>query len=211
VRRGVYSAFGKRLFDLTVSALGLLILSPVLLFLGVAVFLSIGWPPLFTQERVGWQGRVFKLRKFRTMRTLVDADGHPLPDSERLTPLGRLMRATSLDELPELYNVAVGDMSLVGPRPLLPRYVPFYTDTEARRHDVRPGITGLAQIRGRNLASWDARLALDVQYVEQASFPVDVSILLGTVGVVFGRHGAVPDPTAVMRDLDVERGGGGIQ
>lgn len=207
MRSGLYDRFVKRAMDILISVAGLVVLSPVLLVLGLIVCVRMGWPPLFAQERTGLGGRVFRIRKFRTMRSELDANGDELPDSERLTGLGRFLRATSLDELPELYNVAIGDMSLVGPRPLLPRYVPYYTASERKRHDVRPGITGLAQIHGRNLASWDRRFALDLTYIDTISFAGDLRILIETVGAVFGRRGAVADPSTIMRDLDVERGG----
>jgi lipopolysaccharide/colanic/teichoic acid biosynthesis glycosyltransferase len=179
----------KRLFDCVVAALGLLLLSPILLALGLVVALSMGRPVLFVQQRPGLRGTPFRLVKFRTMRDADDADGRPLHDAERLTATGRLLRATSLDELPELWNVLRGEMSLVGPRPLLMRYLDRYTPEQARRHEVRPGITGLVQIRGRNGLSWDEKFALDTWYVDHRSARVDAGILWGTLRAVLWRDG----------------------
>lgn len=183
----------------------MLLALPLLILMGL-IRLKLGSPVLFRQTRPGLDGLPFKLIKFRTMTDDRDAEGVLLPDAERLTSFGRLLRATSLDELPELWNVLRGDMSLVGPRPLLMRYLPYYTDRERMRHRVRPGLTGWAQLQGRNTVSWDERLALDVWYVENRTMMLDFKILLQTVGVVLKREGVVIDPGAVMKDLDVERG-----
>ncbi|HET8655869.1 MAG TPA: sugar transferase [Longimicrobiaceae bacterium] len=179
----------KRLLDVVVSATVLLLLSPVLLATALAVRLGIGSPVLFRQERPGLHGRPFTMVKFRTMRDAVDRAGHPLPDAARLTRLGRVLRSTSLDELPELWNVLRGEMSLVGPRPLLMEYLPLYTAEQARRHDVRPGVTGWAQVNGRNALSWEEKFALDVWYVDHRSFRLDLEILLLTAKKVFAREG----------------------
>lgn len=179
----------KRTFDFIVALLGLAVLSPVMLVIAVILRASVGSPVLFRQQRPGLGGVPFRLVKFRTMRDSVGADGLPLADADRLTRLGRFLRATSLDELPELWNVLRGEMSLVGPRPLLMEYLPLYTLQQARRHDVRPGITGWAQISGRNAISWDDKFALDVWYVDHHSFALDLRILGMTVVRVLRREG----------------------
>lgn len=179
----------KRALDVAAAAAGLLVLSPVLLLVALAVRVNLGSPVFFRQARPGLHGRTFRLVKFRTMRDAADRHGRPLPDAERLTPFGRFLRASSLDELPELWNVLRGDMSLVGPRPLLTEYLPLYSPRQARRHEVRPGLTGWAQVNGRNALGWKDRLELDVWYVEHRSLALDVRILLRTVGTVFARRG----------------------
>lgn len=178
---------GKRLFDIFVAAAALVALSPVLAVLAVQVARKMGRPVLFVQVRPGKDAKPFRMLKFRTMRDAVGPDGTPLPDAERLTPLGAWLRATSLDELPELWNVLRGDMSLVGPRPLLMEYLPLYSPEQARRHEVRPGITGWAQINGRNAISWDEKFAHDIWYVDNAGFLLDLRILAGTVRKVLAR------------------------
>lgn len=195
----------KRFFDVLVAGLALALLTLPLLILTGIIRYKLGSPVLFRQTRPGLNGRPFELIKFRTMTDARDAAGELLPDTERLTSFGRLLRATSLDELPELWNVLRGDMSLVGPRPLLMRYLPYYSEQEAKRHRVRPGLTGWAQLHGRNTLSWDERLALDVWYVENRSMLLDFKILLQTVLIVWRRDGVVIDPRAAMQDLDVER------
>lgn len=179
----------KRLFDIVASAAGLMILSPVLLVLAYLIRKNLGSPVFFTQTRPGKDGKPFEMVKFRSMRDAVDAEGNPLPDSERLTPFGKKLRATSLDELPELWNVLKGDMSLVGPRPLLMQYLPLYNSFQYRRHEVKPGITGWAQVNGRNAISWDEKFSHDVWYVDNQSFRLDIKILLLTVKKVFVREG----------------------
>lgn len=166
----------------------------------------LGGPVFFRQTRPGRGAVPFELIKFRTMTDARDANGVLLPDAQRLTAFGRILRATSLDELPELWNVLRGDMSLVGPRPLLMRYLPYYTEQEQKRHQVRPGLTGWAQLHGRNTVSWNERLALDVWYVENRTLMLDFKIVLQTVVSVLKREGVVIDPGAVMQDLDMERG-----
>jgi lipopolysaccharide/colanic/teichoic acid biosynthesis glycosyltransferase len=195
----------KRTFDLIVAALALLGLLPVLAAIAALVRTSLGTPVLFRQIRLGLDARPFTIYKFRTMTHATDRAGDLLPDGQRLTRLGRWLRATSLDELPELMNVLKGDMSLVGPRPLLPRYLPYYTPRERLRHHVKPGITGWAQINGRNLTGWDARLAMDVWYVEHSSLGLDARILVSTVWKVLMREGLAPDTSLTETALDEER------
>lgn len=179
----------KRTFDIACSAAALLLLWPVLLIVYVLVRVNLGSPALFRQQRPGLHGQPFIMIKFRTMLDALDADGNPLPDDVRLTRFGRLLRATSLDELPELWNVLKGDMSLVGPRPLLMEYLPLYSAEQARRHEVRPGITGWAQVNGRNALSWPQKFALDAWYVDNRSLLLDIRILLLTLKKVFVREG----------------------
>jgi lipopolysaccharide/colanic/teichoic acid biosynthesis glycosyltransferase len=179
----------KRGFDFCASLGGVVLLSPLLLAVSAAVLLNMGPPVLFRQIRPGLHARPFRLLKFRTMRDAVDASGRDLPDAERLTPLGRFLRSTSLDELPELLNVLKGDMSLVGPRPLLMEYVSLYTPEQARRHEVRPGITGWAQVRGRNAINWEEKFRHDVWYVDHRSLWLDVRIILLTLKKVVLREG----------------------
>lgn len=182
------SFFIKRLFDIVVSLILLVVIWPVILILALIVWLKMGWPVIFTQNRPGYQGKIFKLFKFRSMRNAFDRNGKPLPDADRLTRLGKFMRSTSLDELPELINVIRGEMSLVGPRPLLTAYLDRYSPEQARRHDVLPGITGWAQVNGRNALSWEDKFKLDVWYVDHQSFWLDIKILLMTLGKVFKRE-----------------------
>lgn len=191
----------KRLLDIVASALGLLVLSPVLLALAVLVAVKFGTPLLFTQDRPGLGGRIFRVHKFRTMTDARDESGELLPDSERLTAFGRFMRSASLDELPELWNVLRGDMSLVGPRPLLVEYLDRYTPEQARRHEVRPGITGLAQVSGRNELPWEERFKLDVWYVDNHSFWLDVRILVMTVWKAIAREGISSPDHATMSEF----------
>lgn len=188
----------KRLFDLAGAAIGLVILAPVLLGTGLAVRVALGSPILFRQERPGRGGRVFRMYKFRTMLDARGPGGSTVADEERLTPFGRFLRSTSLDELPELFNVLKGDMSLVGPRPLLVEYLPLYTPEQARRHDVRPGMTGWAQVNGRNSAAWEERFAMDVWYVDHRSFTLDLRILLLTVVRTVRREGINASDGGVM-------------
>lgn len=201
-----YARLGKPLLDRTAAGLSLVLLSPVLAALALLVRTRLGTPVLFRQTRPGLHGAPFEMIKFRTMTDARDAAGNLLPDAERLTPFGRFLRSTSLDELPGLWNVLKGDMSLVGPRPLLDKYLPYYTARERCRHDTRPGITGWAQVNGRNEVGWDERLAMDVWYVENHSLALDIRILWLTLVRVVRREGAVSDPRAAMQDLDVERG-----
>ena len=195
----------KRLVDILGALVGLIILSPVMLVVAVVVYVSMGPPVLFRQERAGLNGRPFMLYKFRTMLDLRDERGNLLPDEKRLTRVGRFLRNWSLDELPQFWNVLKGDMSLVGPRPLLMEYLPFYTEREKLRHSVKPGITGWAQINGRNLLSWNERLEMDVWYVENWSILLDIKILFLTVIAVLNKKGLIVNPRSVMLDLDEER------
>jgi lipopolysaccharide/colanic/teichoic acid biosynthesis glycosyltransferase len=188
----------KRLFDVAVAATLLVVLSPVLLIVALAVRARLGTPVLFRQTRPGRSGRPFTLLKFRTMNNEHDASGVLLPDEARLTGIGRVLRRMSLDELPELLNVVRGDMSLVGPRPLLMEYVPRYSVEQWRRHDVRPGITGWAQVNGRNALSWDEKFALDVWYVDHCSFRLDLDILARTAREVLSGRGVSPEGHATM-------------
>lgn len=188
----------KRMLDLTGSAAGLLLLAPVILCTAVLVRRRLGSPVLFAQERPGRHGEPFRMYKFRTMTDARDAQGRLLPDSERLTPFGRWLRSSSLDELPELLNVLKGDMSLVGPRPLLMEYLPLYSPEQARRHEVKPGITGWAQINGRNAISWEDKFALDVWYVDNRSLWLDIRILALTVWKVVRREGISAAGEATM-------------
>lgn len=185
--RSFYQRHGKRWLDLALTVPLLLISAPLLAGVAVMVRLKLGAPVLFCQQRAGQNGKIFTLLKFRTMANAVDAKGRPLPDVERLTRFGYVLRSTSLDELPELVNVLMGNMSLVGPRPLLARYLRRYTPEQMRRHDVKPGLTGWAQINGRNALSWEERFALDRQYVERQSLWLDLSILCHTVWQVARR------------------------
>lgn len=179
----------KRAFDILIAAMLLLLLSPLFGVVAGLVRIKLGRPIFFRQQRPGLGGRPFELIKFRTMRNAVDRHGRPLADAERLTGFGRALRSTSLDELPELINILRGDMSLVGPRPLLMQYLPLYSAEQARRHDVRPGLTGWAQINGRNALSWDEKFALDVWYVDHRSTMLDIAILWTTIRKVLFREG----------------------
>lgn len=192
---------GKRQLDLVIALFLLVLLSPLLLVVALAIRLRLGRPILFTQVRPGLYGRPFVMYKFRTMREAHDASGRPLPDADRLTALGRLLRSTSLDELPELLNVVKGDMSLVGPRPLLMQYWTRYTPEQRRRHDVQPGITGWAQVNGRNALSWEERFALDLWYVEHQSWRLDLRILLLTIRQVMLRRGISHEGQATMAEF----------
>jgi lipopolysaccharide/colanic/teichoic acid biosynthesis glycosyltransferase len=185
----MYRRFGKRVLDVAVAAVALPLALPLVGLVALAVRLTLGSPVLFRQERPGWRTRSFHLVKFRSMTDARDAAGELLPDGLRLGRFGRFLRSTSLDELPTLWNVLRGDMSVVGPRPLLMQYLTRYSPRQARRHDVRPGITGLAQVSGRNALAWQRRLELDVQYVERLSFLLDLEILALTIWQVAGRRG----------------------
>lgn len=188
----------KRLFDLTAAATALLLLSPVIALVAWKVRKNLGAPVLFRQQRPGRDGKPFEMIKFRTMRDAVDAQGNVLPDAQRMTPFGSFLRASSLDELPELWNVLKGEMSLVGPRPLLLEYLPLYSPEQYRRHDVRPGVTGWAQINGRNALSWEEKFKLDVWYVDNRNFWLDLKILLLTVKKVVKKDGISGDGEVTM-------------
>ena len=195
----------KRLVDIIVAVVGLLLLSPVLIIVAYLIRREMGSPVLFRQARPGIHGRPFQMIKFRTMRDAVDEEGNTLPDSERLTKLGRFLRSSSLDELPELWNVLKGDMSLVGPRPLLMEYLPLYSPEQARRHEVRPGITGWAQVNGRNAITWDKKFELDIWYVDNRSLWLDLKIIWLTIRKVFRREGISATGEATMPKFTGEK------
>lgn len=191
----VYAKLIKRILDIVLSLMGIILLSPLLLVLTVLVRCKLGSPVLFRQERPGKDEKIFTLCKFRTMTDKRDENGNLLPDNVRLTKFGKLLRATSLDELPELFNILKGDMSIIGPRPLLVSYLPYYTEEEKLRHKVRPGLTGLAQVSGRNFIDWDRRMMKDVEYVKNLSFRMDVKVLWLTVKTVLGHSDEVAEDT----------------
>ncbi len=198
---GIYEKYLKRPIDFILSLMAIIIFSPLILVIALMVRIKLGSPIIFKQKRPGLNEKIFTLYKFRTMTNKRDAKGELLPDSYRLTKFGKFLRSTSLDELPELFNILKGDMSIVGPRPLLVEYLPYYTDEERLRHTVRPGLTGLAQINGRNNLEWDARLGLDVEYVKNITFRLDALIVVKTIIKVFKREGI----DVVVEALNVER------
>lgn len=200
-----YIKWGKRCVDLALTIPLLILFSPLLLLVALAVRVKFGMPVLFRQTRPGLNAQPFVLLKFRTMKDVTDPLGQPLPDSERLTAFGRLLRRCSLDELPELWNVVKGDMSLVGPRPLLMRYLSRYTPQQMRRHEVRPGVTGLAQVRGRNAINWEEKFFLDLQYVEELGLALDLKILFRTVGNVLRQKGISQTGHATMTEFGVDQ------
>ena len=204
---GPYEKYCKRPLDALLSGTALVLLSPVMGITALLVKRKLGSPVLFRQARPGRDEKIFLLCKFRTMTDARDAEGKLLPDKDRMTPFGAFLRSTSLDELPELLNILKGDMALVGPRPLLVQYLPYYTEDERHRHDVRPGLTGLAQISGRNLVQWDQRLAYDVEYVKKITFRGDLTILMKTIGKVLKRADVAIDPEADEGYLDQIRKG----
>lgn len=196
--KNMMSKMLKRIFDVTISLFAIVVLSPLFIFLAYKVKKNLGEPILFRQIRPGLNGKPFEMIKFRTMKDLIDKDGNSLSDEERLMDFGKKLRSTSLDELPELWNVLKGDMSLVGPRPLLMEYLPLYNDEQAKRHNVKPGITGYAQVNGRNAISWEEKFKLDVWYVENQSFILDLKIIFKTVHKVFIKDGITEDGMATM-------------
>lgn len=197
-KAGFYEKFVKRFLDFFLSGMALIILSPVLLVTAILVRVKLGSPVIFCQERPGKDEKIFKLHKFRSMSDARDENGELLPDEVRLGKFGRALRATSLDELPELWDIFRGKMSIVGPRPLLVKYLPLYNDEQHRRHDVRPGLTGWAQVHGRNLASWEEKFAYDVDYVDHVSFVLDVKIIFMTVRCVLAHEGISAEGSATM-------------
>lgn len=197
----MYRDFFKPVIDFITALLALLILSPVLVVTALLLAVSNRGNPFFLQTRPGRDAKLFKIIKFKTMNDLRDSHGILLPDSRRLTPMGKFVRKTSLDELPQLINVLKGDMSLVGPRPLLPEYLEFYSEEQRRRHDVKPGITGWAQVNGRNAISWEEKFRYDVEYVEQLSPLLDAKIVLATIGKVVMRHGINADSHVTMESF----------
>lgn len=198
---GPYERFIKRPLDAFLSTGALIVLSPILLITAILVRVKLGSPVLFSQERPGKDGKIFKLYKFRSMTDERDENGDLLPDEDRLPPFGQKLRSTSLDELPELINMVKGDMAVVGPRPLLVKYLPYYTEEQRHRHDVRPGLTGYAQAHGRNTVNWDDKFAMDVEYVNHITFLGDARIVLDTVKAVFKHDGISPDASATMEDF----------
>ena len=198
---GLYEAYVKRLLDLVLSAVALLLLSPVMLIVAVLVRCHLGAPVIFCQERPGKDEEIFKLYKFRSMTDACDAYGQLLPDELRLTRFGRFLRSTSLDELPELWNIFKGDMSIVGPRPLLVKYLPLYNEEQRHRHDVTPGLTGWAQVHGRNLCSWEEKFDYDIWYVDHVSFILDLQIIFLTVKSVLKREGISSEDSATMEEF----------
>ena len=198
---GLYCKLIKRFMDFLIAALSIIIFSPLLIILAILVRVKLGGPVIFKQERPGLNGKVFKLYKFRTMTDAKDENGNLLDDEYRLTSFGKKLRSTSLDELPELYNILKGDMSIVGPRPLLVKYLPLYSDEQRRRHDVRPGLTGLAQVSGRNAITWTEKFNKDIEYVDNVSFGLDVSIFFKTIYCVLKREGINSDSAATMEDF----------
>lgn len=198
---GIYARYIKRLLDFILSLIALVILSPILLVFIVIGAIKMGGNPFFTQERPGKDGKIFKLIKFRTMTNKKDVDGNLLPDDQRLTSYGKFLRSTSVDELLELINILKGDMSIIGPRPLLVKYLPLYNDFQKHRHDVRPGLTGYAQVNGRNSISWEERFKLDVDYVQNITFMGDVKIIFDTVYKVFKRDGISSGTSVTMEEF----------
>lgn len=208
---GPYEKYWKRPLDILCGILVLLLFWWLYLIVALLVRIKLGAPVLFRQERPGRDGKLFRLYKFRSMSDKRDADGNLLPDDERLTRFGRVLRSTSMDELPEVFNILNGDMSIVGPRPLLPEYLPYYTEEEMHRHDVRPGLTGLAQVNGRNMISWEEKFAWDLKYVHRITFLGDVKILFGTVLKTLKRADIAVGKEHKAGRLDVVRSGSGQQ
>lgn len=201
----MYAKYLKRMIDFTLALIALIVLSPILLIVAILVKTKLGSPIVFKQERPGLNEKIFTLYKFRTMTDAKDKDGNLLPDDVRLTSFGKLLRSTSLDELPELMNIVKGDMAIVGPRPLLIKYLPYYSKEERKRHSVRPGLTGLAQISGRNNLSWDERFKLDCDYVQDITFLNDVNIFLKTLLKVIKKSDITVDGNYILKNLDEER------
>ena len=207
-KAGFYEKYIKRLLDFVLSGCALIVLSPLLLVTAILVRVKLGSPVIFCQERPGKDEKIFKLHKFRSMSDAQDENGNLLPDEVRLGKFGRILRATSLDELPELWDIFCGKMSIVGPRPLLVEYLPYYTEKEHHRHDVRPGLTGLAQVNGRNTLTWEQKFAYDLEYCNDISFMIDIRIMLKTVKKVFLRDDVISgkELQKVAKKLDEERG-----
>ncbi len=194
----MYAKYIKRILDFVLSLVALIVLSPVLLIVAILVRVKLGSPVIFKQQRPGKNEKIFTLYKFRTMTDKKDENGNLLPDSERLTKFGKFLRSTSLDELPELVNILKGDMAIVGPRPLLVEYLPLYNEEQKHRHDVRPGLTGLAQVSGRNSITWEEKFNDDLEYIEKISILEDIKIIFTTIGKVFKREGISQENNATM-------------
>ncbi|HEM6222655.1 TPA: sugar transferase [Streptococcus suis] len=201
MKKGLYEKYFKRLLDILLSLFAIILLSPIILMVSILVYFKLGSPVLFTQERPGKDEKIFKMYKFRTMTDEKDEKGELLPDSVRLTAFGKWLRSTSLDELPELFNILKGDMSIVGPRPLLVKYLPLYSEEQARRHEVRPGLTGYAQAKGRNSLTWEEKFKMDVKYVGSVTFIGDIIILIQTVLAVFKRSGISSADSVTMEEF----------
>ena len=201
----MYQKYIKRLLDIVISLIALIVLSPIMLIVAILVRIKLGSPVIFKQERPGKDEKIFKLYKFRSMSDKKDENGNLLPDKERLTKFGKILRATSLDELPELVNILKGEMSLIGPRPLAVCYLPYYNENEKKRHTVRPGLTGLAQINGRNALNWEERFNYDIQYVENITFLNDMKILFKTALKVIKREDVIVSGTGKTIDFDEYR------
>ncbi|TQO37363.1 lipopolysaccharide/colanic/teichoic acid biosynthesis glycosyltransferase [Arenibacter algicola] len=201
----IYKKYFKRLGDIVASTIALLLLSPIFIIISLLLLIVNDGKPFFTQKRPGKNEAIFTILKFKSMNDKKDANGNLLPNAERLTRIGNIIRKTSLDEIPQLINVLKGDMSLIGPRPLLIRYLPYYTEEEKVRHSIRPGITGLAQVSGRNLLGWDTRLALDIEYAKNISLALDFKILLKTIKKALKSSDVVTDQADYMLDLDEQR------
>lgn len=201
----MYKKFFKRFFDIFLSLIAIIILSPVYLIISILVLIFMGWPILFKQPRPGKNEKIFNMYKFRTMTNKKDKDGNLLPDSKRLTKFGKILRKTSLDELPEIFCIILGKMSIVGPRLLVEQYLPYYTEAEHHRHDVRPGLTGWAQVNGRNNLNWDERFKLDLEYIDKMSFIFDIKIIYLTILKVFKASDITLRGTGKTKDFDVYR------
>ncbi|HFI0461993.1 TPA: sugar transferase [Streptococcus suis] len=201
MKKGLYEKYFKRLLDILLSLFAIILLSPIILMVSILVYFKLGSPVLFTQERPGKDEKIFKMYKFRTMTDEKDEKGELLSDSVRLTAFGKWLRSTSLDELPELFNILKGDMSIVGPRPLLVKYLPLYSEEQARRHEVRPGLTGYAQANGRNSLTWEEKFKMDVKYVGSVTFIGDIIILIQTVLAVFKRSGISSADSVTMEEF----------
>lgn len=201
MNKGLYEKYFKRLIDCILSFIAIVLLSPIIIFVYILVYFRLGSPVLFKQERPGKDEKIFKMYKFRTMTDEKDEKGELLPDSVRLTSFGKWLRSTSLDELPELFNILKGDMSIVGPRPLLAKYLPLYSEEQARRHEVRPGLTGYAQANGRNSLSWHEKFSMDVEYVDNITFKGDVKIIFQTILAVSKRSGISSAESATMEEF----------
>ncbi len=200
-KKGIYEKYIKRCLDFILSLIAIIVLSPVMLITAILVRVKLGSPIIFCQERPGLNGKIFKMYKFRTMTDEKDGNGNLLSDEVRLTTFGKRLRSTSLDELPELFNILKGDMSIIGPRPLLVRYLPLYSERQKHRHDVRPGFTGYAQVNGRNSISWEEKFDKDIYYVNHLNFLLDLKILFKTIKTVFFREGISSDTCSTMEEF----------